>query len=60
MPPFMYRCPNTGCRVQGFVDDEARKDSDVGDYLTTLCVMCPQVHLVNPSTGEVLGEESDD
>ena len=60
MPPFMYRCPNTGYCVQGFVDDEALKDHDAGDYLTTLCVMCQQVHLVNPLTGEVLGEENGD
>jgi hypothetical protein len=55
MPPFMYRCPNTGRLVQGFAAEEASEDNDV--YETVTCVMCQQTHLVNPTTGKLLGEE---
>jgi hypothetical protein len=54
MPPFLYRCPNTGYRVQGFVADDAPGDPDA--YEAVQCTLCQRVHLVKPSTGEVLGE----
>jgi hypothetical protein len=55
MLPFLYRCPNTGYRVQGFVAEEVSEDSEV--YETVTCNACQQVHLVNPTTGKVLGDE---
>jgi hypothetical protein len=57
MPPFLYRCPTTSYRVQGFVADEVPDDSEV--YETVTCIACQQVHLVNPSTGKVLGNEDE-
>jgi hypothetical protein len=54
MPPFLYRCPNTGYRVQGFV---AEGISDHQTYLSVTCIMCRQIHLVNPSTGRVVSED---
>ena len=54
MAPFLYRCPNTGYRVQGFVAEDV---SDPDTYEPVTCVMCQQVHLVNPATGTVLGED---
>jgi len=56
MPPFMYRCPNTGHRVQGFT---AEAVSDDNIYQSMTCIMCDRVHLVNPATGKVLGEHDD-
>jgi uncharacterized protein YlaI len=56
MPPFMYRCPNTGHRVQGFTAEEV---SDDNIYQSVTCIMCDRVHLVNPATGKVLGEHDD-
>jgi hypothetical protein len=53
MPPFIYRCPNTGLKVQGFVAEEV-PDSETYESIT--CFACQQVHLVNPATGKVLGE----
>jgi hypothetical protein len=58
MAPFLYRCPNTGYRVQGFVAEEDRSD-DPEDYQTVTCLACKQVHLVNPTTGQVLGEDEE-
>ena len=51
IPAFMYRCPNTGYRVQG----EAVTDTDT--YEAVLCALCQRTHLVNPATGKVLGGE---
>jgi hypothetical protein len=56
MPPFLYRCPNTGQRVQGFVAEEM-PDDDTYEMVT--CLACQQVHLVNPGTGKVLGQEDE-
>ncbi len=54
MAPFLYRCPNTGLRVQGFVAEDVPDDADT--YESVTCLACQQVHLVNPATGKVLGE----
>jgi hypothetical protein len=58
MAPFLFRCPNTGFRVQGFVADDG---SEVGEetYETVSCQACRQVHLVNPTTGRVLGSDGE-
>jgi len=55
MPPFLYRCPITGLRVQGLVAEDVPDDVDTYESIT--CLACRQVHLVNPATGKVLGEE---
>jgi len=55
MPPFLFRCPNTGYRIQGFVADDASDDPDT--YEPVVCALCQRVHLVNPTTGVVLGED---
>jgi hypothetical protein len=52
MPPFLYRCPNTGLNVQGFVTDDPTEDDA---FKPITCVVCTRVHLVNPKTGKVLG-----
>ena len=49
MPPFLFRCPNTGYRIQGFVAEDASGHTEA----------CQQVHLVNPTTGKVLGEDDE-
>jgi hypothetical protein len=56
MAPFLYRCPNTGYRVQGFVDEEV---SDDQTCVSITCIMCRQIHLVNPSTGKVVGADDE-
>jgi len=60
MPGFIFRCPNTGVRVQAFAaepatDSESTVDENAREAVH--CVMCQQVHYVNPVTGTVLGEE---
>ena len=38
--------------------EEDRSD-DPEDYQTVTCLACKQVHLVNPTTGQVLGEDEE-
>jgi hypothetical protein len=59
MPPFIYRCPNTGFHVQGFApeDEESERADDV--FVGVPCLMCGSVHLVNPKTGKAASESSE-
>ncbi len=58
MATFVYRCPKLGLPVQGWTADDPSADG--GDaYETVTCTACRQVHLVNPSTGRVLGADDD-
>jgi hypothetical protein len=52
MPLFLYRCPTTGHRVQGFSADAVSKDAHI--YDPVVCTVCKQIHHVNPATGTVL------
>jgi hypothetical protein len=53
MAVYLYECPNTGYRVQGWSADEVSSDDT---YETVTCEACKQLHLVNPATGRVLGK----
>jgi hypothetical protein len=55
MPPFLYRCPNTGDNVQAA--DEP--DDDDLTYVQVTCLACAQAHLVNPKTRKVLGSDDE-
>jgi hypothetical protein len=58
MAPFLFRCPNTGLRVQGFPpDDEAEGAEDA--FVGVTCLACWQLHFVNPKTGKTAGESSE-
>jgi hypothetical protein len=57
MPTFLFRCPNTGLNVQGYVADASTEGDS---YQSITCHACTGVHLVNPSTGKVLGEDDDE
>ena len=56
MPLFLYRCPTTGYRVQGFVSEDTSEDHHIYEPMT--CLVCHRVHYVNPATGVLLGERS--
>jgi len=40
MPPFLYRCPNTGDNVQAWVADDP-EDDDLA-YVEVTCLACAQ------------------
>jgi hypothetical protein len=54
MPSIMFRCPNTGYRVQGWIAEDA-SDADENTYESLTCAACQQMHSINPKTGQVLG-----
>jgi hypothetical protein len=53
MSSFTYRCPTTGFRVESFASTKPL----VGGYEGVACVACGRVHLVDPATGKVAGED---
>lgn len=60
MAPFLFRCPLTRMRVQGFheKDSSSERDEQTGrDFISVECLSCGGVHLVDPTTGEVLGRD---
>lgn len=57
---FVYRCPSTNLRVQGWVADDP-SERDEKSYKAVICTICARIHLVNPKTGKVLlGEAGDE
>ena len=59
MATFLFRCPNTGLKVQGWVADDPSEGDD-NTYESMSCAACAQLHLVNPKTGKVLGGGDED
>jgi len=54
MATFVYRCPNTGLNIQGWVADDSSEDQ-TEQFEPVTCPMCTQVHMINLKTGKVLG-----
>jgi hypothetical protein len=59
MPPFLYRCPNTGFNVQGFASDEDESEGAGDVFVGVTCLACGFLHLVNPKTGKTPGEDGE-
>jgi hypothetical protein len=57
MPAFVYRCPNTGKLVQGWTAEDPY-ETPADAYEPVRCIACVAMHMVNPKTGKVLGEDS--
>jgi len=59
MPPFFFRCPDTGFRVQGWTsgDDESERVGVASEVVT--CPACGWLHLIDPKTGKTAGEGSE-
>jgi hypothetical protein len=55
MAALLYRCPNTGFQVQGYSPEQTSDDDSAYEAVT--CLVCQRIHLVNPATGKVLGED---
>ena len=51
----LYRCPNTGLRIQSYA---CIKIAD-GAYEVVTCIICRGVHLIDATTGKVLSEENE-
>ena len=59
MATFVFRCPKTALRVQGWIADDPDQRASEG-YEAVTCTVCTSVHLVDPKTGKVVGEDEDD
>jgi hypothetical protein len=55
---FLYRCPITGQHVQGWTADDGNHNNPAFQAVT--CLACRREHLVNTSTGKVLGAPDDE
>jgi hypothetical protein len=53
--PVVFRCPNTGLNVHGWVADDP---TEAESYEGVTCTACARLHLINPKTGRLLGEEA--
>jgi hypothetical protein len=61
MAAFLFRCPTTGMKVQGWIaEDVAAESAREATYVSTECLACRQGHLVNPLTGQVAGAEDEE
>jgi hypothetical protein len=58
MSPFLYHCPTTGFRVQGWTESDESEWAD-DTYESVTCLACEGVHLVSPKTGKTIGEGSE-
>jgi hypothetical protein len=55
---FLFQCPATGLKVQGFAA-EAVEHGDRETYELVGCLACGQAHLVDPNTGKTVGVNED-
>jgi hypothetical protein len=54
MATFLYECPITKRRVQGWQPDQEIPAAP-NTFVSLTCLACGQVHLVNPMTGKTAG-----
>jgi hypothetical protein len=59
MAAFLFLCPNTGYRVQGWVADDGSSENGREAYEGISCLACGQLHLVNPKNGRVIGGDNE-
>ncbi len=58
MPSFIFRCPHTHYKVQGFVaDKDFERNPNI--YEPILCAICQHIHLISPTSGKVLGDDDE-
>jgi hypothetical protein len=56
---FVYRCPNTGLNVQGWVADDPTEGEAEAFYQSVACTACARIHLIDPKTGRIVGADED-
>jgi hypothetical protein len=59
MPVLRYRCPASGLLAEVWTESD-EPDEDHSEFFDTVyCQACGGVHLVNPKTGKVLGQDDE-
>jgi len=56
MRKLIFRCMQTGMNVQIYLPDDAAPADHPDSYETVTCPACARVHLVNKTTGRLLGD----
>ena len=56
MAKLIFRCVQTGMNVQVWLPD-AEPTDQADSYETVTCPACTRLHLVNKSTGKILGDK---
>lgn len=56
---FLYRCPNTGRNVQGYVADPQQDEGSEDDFQSIACNARSALHWVNPKIGKGLGTDDE-
>lgn len=51
----LFRCPNTGYRVQHWLDDS--EDNGEDKFVSVECPACTRFHFINRESGKTLGEQ---
>jgi len=57
MAAFIFTCPTSGLKVQGWTTDA---QPAVGYYEAVECTACKRLHLVNPHTGKIISNRTPD
>jgi hypothetical protein len=55
MVTFLYRCPTTGCQLEGRWAPSAA--SPLVTYVAESCPACGGLHIVNPATGRMMSDD---
>jgi hypothetical protein len=53
-----FRCPNTGFQVQAWTEGEDLEANYLYEAVT--CTACQRIHLVNPKSGRVIGNDDEE
>ena len=54
----LFKCPRVGMNVQHRLDDDRLGAPPQNTHLLVRCPACMALHLVNSTTGKLLGERS--
>jgi hypothetical protein len=61
MAQVLYRCPRTGRYAHSWITEDGSAEADRHadhTYLSVLCPACARLHMVNPATRQVLGDDA--
>jgi len=56
MPNLIFRCARTGLNVQVWLPEEGAP-AEADSYEAVTCPACSRIHLVNKTTGKMLGDK---
>ncbi len=58
--PFLFQCPTLRMLVQGYSEFTDPPPDKSSRYEGIVCPACGGIHIVNPETGKLLSEKTED